>query len=97
EFVDPGTEVATRDQGQPQVKVGEPAIIKGRFTASGRTAIETLKGISPKLGQEAMQAFLTRDYFIKEFPGGKKEVAQLRQLAEKSGGETGIGELQSIA
>ena len=97
EFVDPGVEVATREQVTPQIKAGERAVQNGRFTQSGKAAIEALRPLSPKLAQEVTQALLTRDFFLQQFPGGKKEVAQLRQLAEKNGGEEGIGELQSIA
>jgi len=97
EFVDPGTEVSVRDQGVPQIKVGERAVLNGKFTPSGKAAIEALRPLSPKLAQEVTQALLTRDFFLKEFPGGKKDVANLRKLAESSGGEQGISELQSIA
>lgn len=97
EFVDPEAPaevVAPPQQTQALVKAGERAVVNGKFTGTGRAAIEALKAISPKLAQETTQALLTRDYFIQQFPGGKKEVAQLRALAEQHGGEQGIGELQ---
>lgn len=96
EFVDPGTEVAVRDTSV-QVKPGERAVQNGKFSGSGRAAIEAVRALNPRLAQEFTQAVLTRDWFLREFPGGKREVAQLRQLAQKSGGEQGIGKLQSIA
>ncbi len=98
EFVDPGTEIQVREQQVPaQIKAGEHAIQNGRWTGSGKAIIENVSQLGPSARKEVMQALLIRDYYHQQFPGGKKEVAQLRQLAEKSGGEQGIGELQSIA
>ncbi len=95
EFVDTGTELARVEPGTPgTVKPGERAVMNGKFTGSGRAAIESLRTLSPKLAQEVTQALLTRDWFLKEMPGGKKELATLRELAKSNGGEEGISELR---
>jgi hypothetical protein len=99
EFVDPGTEGAPAGQepSQALVKAGERAVQNGKFTPSGRAAIEALRPLSPALAQEVTQALLVRDWFRKEFPQGKKEIAALRQLAEQHGGEQGLSDLRSTA
>ncbi len=96
EFVEEGAEPAVDpvEPTQALVKAGERAVQGGKFTASGKAAIEALRAISPKLAQETTQALLTRDWFLREFPGGKKEIQQLRELAQTSGGEQGISDLQ---
>lgn len=96
EFIEPSTET-THEPGAALVKAGERAVVNGKFTQSGKAAIEALKPLSPRLAQEVTQALLTRDYFLQQFPGGKKEVQQLRTLAQTHGGEQGISELRSIA
>ncbi len=97
EFVEPGTEVAASEPGTALVKAGERAIQNGKFTGSGKAAIEAIKQLSPVIAKDAQNAFWVREWIRTEFPGGKKEIENLRQLATKNGGEQGIGELQSIA
>ena len=77
------------------VKAGERAVVNGKFTQSGRAAIEALKPLSPKLAQEVTQALLTRDYFHQQFPGGKKDVQQLLKLKTEYGGDEEISRLKN--
>ncbi len=95
EFVEPSQDLATVDKGA--IKPGERAVMNGKLTPSGKAAIESLRTLSPKLAQEVTQSLLTRDWFLKEFPGGKAELAQLRELAKSNGGEQGISELKKTA
>jgi hypothetical protein len=98
EFVEPSTELARVEQPEtPVVKPGERAVQNGKFTQSGKAAIEALKPLSPRLAQEVTQSLLVRDWLQRELPGGKKELATLKQLAQQNGGEQGIAELKSIA
>ncbi len=101
EFVDPENALVKAEEAQVEetalVKAGERVIQAGKLTSSGRAAIEAVRALDPKLAQEVTQALFTRDYFRQQFPGGKKEVTQLRQLAEQHGGEQGISDLRSIA
>lgn len=103
EFVDPENQqqLVPIDKAEEPVtalvKEGERPVLNGKFTPSGKAAIEAVKVLSPRLGQDVVQALLTRDYFLREFPGGKREIAQLKALAEQHGGEQGIADLKSIA
>lgn len=98
EFVDPEAPaevIAPPQQTQALVKAGERTVVNGKVTGTGRAILEAIRPVGgQKMVQEVTQALLTRDYFLQQFPGGKKEVAQLRALAEQHGGEEGIGELQ---
>ncbi len=99
EFVDPENALVPAEKvDEPEtalVKAGERVIQAGKLTSSGRAAIEAVRALDPKLAQEVTRALFTRDFFRQQFPGGKKEVAQLRQLAEQHGGEQGIASLRS--
>ncbi len=100
EFTDPGTEGApTHEEGQEPgtalVKSGERAVVNGKFTQSGRAIAETVKPLGRQAYNDVVQALMTRDYFLKEFPGGKKDVIQLRKLSQSTGGEQGISKMRS--
>jgi hypothetical protein len=97
EFVDPGAEATSQEPSTALVKAGERAVHNGKLTPSGRAAIEALRPLSTALAQEVTQGLMVRDWFRKEFPQGKKEIAALRQLAEQHGGEQGLSDLRSTA
>lgn len=98
EFVDSSTALepsAPQEQTSPAlVKAGERAVQGGKFTQSGKAAIESVRALSPRLAQEMTQALLTRDWFTSQFPGGKREIEQLRQLASETGGQQGVTEMR---
>lgn len=103
EFVDPENQqqLAPIDKAEEPVialvKEGERPVLNGKLSPSGKAAFEAIKALSPRLAQEVVQALFTRDFFLREFPGGKREIAQLKALAEQHGGEQGIADLKSIA
>src|SRR5579863_8698630 len=95
EFVEPSAELARVEQpGTAVVKAGERAVQNGKFTPSGKAAIEALKPLSPRLAQEVTQSLLVRDWLQRELPGGKKELATLKALAAQNGGEQGIADIK---
>lgn len=93
EFVDPGVEPSP---GTAVVKAGERFMERGRPTSSGRAVLEALAPLGSVTQQKVLKALFYSDYFMGEFPGGKKDVAALRALNQKYGGENGIAELSSI-
>lgn len=102
EFVDTPEPQTTEPEPEPAqetglVKAGEHAVQNGRITGSGRAALEAVKAISPRLQQELIQGALMHEWFRREFPGGKREVQQLRQLVQDLQGEQGIAELRAVA
>ena len=91
----PESQIAPPPDGQqPTVKplaAGESAITEGKLAPQAKATLATIRATDPVLAKQLERALYQQDTLRREFPGGWKDVQQLRGKLEEWGGEQGIG------
>lgn len=89
--VEPKGTPGEKPEGTPPANVRP--VVDGKLSPEFKPFYDKLKAEQPALARAVMNAIQMESRFLKEVPGGLKEVQQLREHIERLGGEDGIQEL----